>query len=360
MIDPVSYLVLILVVLGLSHVTLLFTYSPVSRIFWCVTPGLVLLIIAHQTALFFALAAVACNVILYVLCKNMENARLKARLPYLILLLLFIPDAFDLFQNAPILWLGSAFFIVRQMMTTTQAVKKNVEMNAYFPGLLLATFFFAALPSGPIFNGLDVWKKLNERRDPSYVEGGYRIFEGFVYLFAIAGFASMTVGGLRAFEATLTNVTAFGAIHFVLTPVASFAFLFASFYGYSRMAEGTALVLGFDVPENFNKPHLATDLGDFWKRWHRSMADFVMQYIYLPLIVTTANAKIALVIAFVFMGLWHDLSVNYLIWGLGHGLALSYGVPWLKKREVSPVWIRVGSLAYVVFLSSIAHKVWMI
>lgn len=306
------------------------------------------------------MVAVACNLIIYVLCKNIENVRLKARLPYLILLLLFVPDAFHLFRDAPILWLGSAFFIVRQMMTTTQAVKKNVEMNAYFPGLLLATFFFAALPSGPIFNGLDVWKKLNERRDPVYAEGGYRIFEGFVYLFAIAGFASMIVGGLRGIEASLTNVLAFGALHYLVTPLFSFGFLFSTFYGYSRMAEGTALVLGFTVPENFNKPHLAKDLGDYWKRWHRSMADFVMRYIYLPLIVTTSNAKIALVCAFVFMGLWHDFSLNFLIWGLGHGLALGYGLPWLKQREIPPVIIRVGSLAYVVFLSSIAHKVWMI
>ena len=360
MIDPVSYLVLILMVLGLSHATLGFSFSPINRFFWCVTPGIGLLFIAHQSALFFALLAIAVNVIFYVLCKAMENARLKARLPYLILLLLFVPDALKLFQDAPILWLGSAFFVVRQMMTTTQAVKKNVEMDSYLPGLLLATFFFAAIPSGPIFNGLDVLKKLKERRDPDYAEGGYRIFEGFVYLFAIAGFASMAVGELRALEAQPINVLAFGALYFVLTPLVSFGFLFATFYGYSRMAEGTALVLGFSVPENFNKPHLATDLGDYWKRWHRSMADFVMQYIYLPLIVTTSNAKIALVCAFVFMGLWHDFSLNFLIWGLGHGLALGYGLPWIKKHGVPPFVIRVGSLAYVVFLSSIAHRVWMI
>ena len=145
------------------------------------------------------------------------------------------------------------------------------------------------------------------------------------------------------------------------SPATCFAlgFLFATFYGYSRMAEGTALILGFTVPQNFNKPHLASDLGDYWKRWHRSMADFVMQYIYLPIMVKTSHAKLALVSAFVFMGLWHDLSINFLVWGLGHGLALAVVLPWAKKQEVQPVIIRLFSLAYVVSLSSVAHKVWM-
>ena len=58
------------------------------------------------------------------------------------------------------------------------------------------------------------------------------------------------------------------------------------------------------------------------------------------------------------MGLWHDLSVNFLIWGLGHGLGLAYGMPYAKKLGVSAVTLRVLSLFYVLFLSAIAHRVW--
>jgi D-alanyl-lipoteichoic acid acyltransferase DltB (MBOAT superfamily) len=124
------------------------------------------------------------------------------------------------------------------------------------------------------------------------------------------------------------------------------------------MAEGSALLLGFEVPRNFNKPHLARDLGDFWKRWHRSMADFVMQYIYLPLLVTTARAKLALIAAFVFMGLWHNFSPAFLIWGLGHGVGLAFLLPWAQRSGVRPVMLRIASLTYVIVLSGIAHGVW--
>ena len=361
MIDPVSYVVLILVVLGLSHATLVFRFSPGNRMFWCIAPGMLLLFITHPAALALAFAAIAFNIAVYGTSRILGNDRVNARLPYLILLLLFVPDILDLLWDAPILWLGSAFFIIRQMMTTTQAIKKKAGPRDYFPALAIASFLFAALPSGPVFNGLDVLKALRERRRPNYKDGLYRIFEGFVFLFAVAGFLGMAVQYAHFRENMFfeqNSLIAYGTFHFLFLPLSSFGFLFATFYGYSRMAEGTALVLGFSVPQNFNKPHLASDVGDYWKRWHRSMADFVIQYIYLPLVVTSASSKLALICAFVFMGLWHNLSVNFLIWGLGHGLALAYVLPWAKKKKVNPLMIRVLSLAYVVFLSAIAHGVW--
>jgi len=196
---------------------------------------------------------------------------------------------------------------------------------------------------------------------PDYREGCYRLFEGFVYLFAVAGFAGLAIGAIEYAEFGIISSGGLAIIlllTLVAKPVAGFAFLFATFYGYSRMAEGSALLLGFEVPQNFNKPHLARDLGDFWKRWHRSMADFVMQYIYLPLLVTTSRTKLALVTAFAFMGLWHNISVGFLIWGLGHGLGLAYLLPWARQRNTGPIVLRVASLAYVIILSGIAHGVW--
>ena len=118
------------------------------------------------------------------------------------------------------------------------------------------------------------------------------------------------------------------------------------------------MLMGFTVPQNFDRPWLATDLANFWKRWHISMANFVMQYIYLPLLVSYNNARLALVCAFLFMGIWHKLSAEFMLWGLGHGVGLSYLLPWLQNRSVSPRVIRWLSLGYVVFLSSIAHEVW--
>jgi alginate O-acetyltransferase complex protein AlgI len=208
----------------------------------------------------------------------------KTRVPYVLLLLLFVPDVFPLATQAPVLWLGSAFFVVRQMMTVAQGIKSSVRLRQFIPALLVSTFFFAALPSGPVFNGLLSWDQLKRNSPPVVGEGGYRLFEGFVYLFAIAGFVSVISAAFQDAEVQASGFSGVATavlLELVAKPIAAFAFLFATFYGYSRMAEGSALLLGFEVPQNFNKPHLARDLGDFWKRWHRSMADFVMQYIYL-------------------------------------------------------------------------------
>jgi D-alanyl-lipoteichoic acid acyltransferase DltB (MBOAT superfamily) len=359
MIDAISFLIVILLSVGLSHAVLPYDYR--NRMFWIVVPGIVLLFIIHPTALVFALACFAFSIGVFLVGRALDSPRLKTRIPYVILLLLFVPDVVRLADHAPILWLGSAFFIVRQMMTVAHGIKHAVALSQFIPALLLSTFFFAALPSGPVFNGLRSWDLLKQNSAPAYGEGCYRLFEGFVFLFAVAGFIGVTIKILDVVEVQMPGPGGFAAIlvlRLVVEPIAAFGFLFATFYGYSRMAEGSALLFGFEVPQNFNKPHLARDLGDFWKRWHRSMADFVMQYIYLPLLVTTSRTKLALIAAFVFMGLWHNFSLGFLLWGFGHGVGLAYLLPLAQQRNIGPTALRVASLAYVIMLSGIAHGVW--
>jgi|GEM_PF-1400810 len=353
MIDPISFLIFIVLTVGLSQ--LVRPRDRVVRLFWLVTPGALLLFITHPNALWLALASFAISSLIYAVGRRFASQRLRARLPYLILLLLFVPDLVGLGIDRPILWLGSAFFIVRQMMTVAQATKRDVPLEAFVPSLLIATFFFAALPSGPVFSGVKVWDELGKQRPAENGPGIYRLFEGFVYLFALSGFANGVLDALADWSTAGVSTV---LVTVIWRPLASFAFLFCTFYGYSRMAEGTALLFGFEVPQNFNRPHLARDLSDYWKRWHRSMAEFVMQYIYLPLLVTTKQTKVALIGAFVFMGLWHNMSAAFFIWGVGHGFGLGVAMPWVKRRGVSAALIRAGSLAWVVALSSVAHRVW--
>ena len=359
MVDPVSFLILILMSVGLSHAG--WAHDRRNRLFWGCTPGVLLLFVVHPAALLFALASFVVAASLYMAGRHVTSPRIKARLPYLILLLLFVPDIIGFATANPILWLGSAFFIIRQMMTVTAALKEGRGASDFVPGLLLATFFFAALPSGPVFNGLRIWEALKANRKPTYAEGLYRLFEGFVYLFAFAGIASVAIeysGDIAGAWAEVEHSSVPWVLRILVDPLLGFGFLFATFYGYSRMAEGTALLFGCEVPQNFDKPHLARDLSDFWKRWHRSMADFVMQYIYLPLLVSTSRAKLALIAAFTFMGLWHQFTLGFLVWGIGHGFALGIVLPWARRHNVPAPALRVSSLIYVVVLSAIAHGVW--
>jgi len=359
MIDAISFLIIILLSVGLSHAFL--PYDCRNRLFWIVAPGILLLFITHPMALIFAVGSFALSTGIFFAGRVVDSPQFRTRIPYIILLLLFVPDLMRLVREAPILWLGSAFFIVRQMMTVAQGIKNPVAFKQFLPALLLSTFCFAALPSGPVFSGLWCWDQLKQNMVPAYGEGCYRLFEGLVYLFAVAGFIGVAIPILGVTAAQMAGDGGLAGplfLKFFAEPLAGFSLLFATFYGYSRMAEGSALLFGFEVPQNFNKPHLARDLGDFWKRWHRSMADFVMQYIYLPLLVLTSRTKLALIAAFGFMGLWHNFSLGFLIWGLGHGIGLGFLLPWAQQRNVATTLLRIASLAYVVALSAIAHGVW--
>ena len=247
------------------------------------------------------------------------------------------------------------------MMTTTQGIKEHISISQFLPALMMSTFFCASVPSGPVFNGIDTWNQLKEKNTPEYRTGLFKLLEGTTYIFAISGMISLLLHFVSILQTQIVfsnNIVAYVIIVVFAKPMVSFGFLFASFYGYSRMAEGSAALFGFYVPENFNKPHLAKDLADFWKRWHCSMAKFVIQYIYLPLLVSTSQAKLALTVSFIFMGIWHNFSLSFLLWGIGHGIGLAYLLPFAKKKKASPKLLRIGSLVYVVFFSSIAHEIW--
>ena len=105
----------------------------------------------------------------------------------------------------------------------------------------------------------------------------------------------------------------------------SFEFYF-TFAGYSHLIIGLGILVGFKLPENFNNPYLATSIGDFWRRWHMSLSYWIRDYLYIPL---GGNRKgiarkcMNLIVAMGLAGIWHGLAVNYLLWGLFHGVLLA-------------------------------------
>jgi alginate O-acetyltransferase complex protein AlgI len=107
--------------------------------------------------------------------------------------------------------------------------------------------------------------------------------------------------------------------------IATIAFgiqIYGDFSGYSDIAIGTALILGFKLPKNFNKPYFATSPSDFWRRWHISLSSWLRDYLYIPLggsnksdLRTYGNLMIVMLLG----GLWHGASWNFIIWGILHG-----------------------------------------
>jgi alginate O-acetyltransferase complex protein AlgI len=125
--------------------------------------------------------------------------------------------------------------------------------------------------------------------------------------------------------------------------LAALAFrILLDFSGYSDMAIGYARLMGIVVPENFNWPYLARSPIEFWQRWHISLSLWIRDYIYIPLGGSrrgvprrVANAFIAMAIC----GLWHGPSWHFVVWGIYHGLGLSFAA--LLQRAVKPVFVAV-------------------
>lgn len=128
--------------------------------------------------------------------------------------------------------------------------------------------------------------------------------------------------------------------------------LFFDFSGYTELAIALGLLLGFRLPKNFDRPYLATDIQDFWARWHITLSNWIKDYIYIPLggsRVGFWRTQVNLMIAFVVSGVWHGAGWNFFIWGAIHGLALV----WLNllKRYGTRGWLTDKAKPLAVFFT---------
>jgi alginate O-acetyltransferase complex protein AlgI len=104
--------------------------------------------------------------------------------------------------------------------------------------------------------------------------------------------------------------------------------IFFDFSGYTDMAIGLGLMLGYRLPENFNFPYIAKNIMDFWRRWHMTLTGWFRTYLFIPLELKRKNAgvlrqPINILIVFIVTGLWHGASLNFVIWGAYYGVLLA-------------------------------------
>ncbi len=131
--------------------------------------------------------------------------------------------------------------------------------------------------------------------------------------------------------------------------------IYCDFSAYTDMAIGTAKMIGYDLPENFNMPYLATNITDFWRRWHMTLSSWLRDYLYIPLGGNrrgTVRTYVNLAVTMLLGGLWHGASWNFVLWGGLHGTGLAFH-KWLVARRsgrpLLPTWAgRAATLLFVV------------
>ena len=231
-----------------------------------------------------------------------------------------------------ILPVGISFFTFQSLSYTVDIYRRKLEP---VPLLDFAVFvsFFPHLVAGPIVRGSEFLPQLKERHDPRRVQGASAFG-----LIAAGLFKKVVVANTLAtslVDPVFASPQNFSAME-VLAGIYAYAVqIFADFSGYTDMAIGLALLLGFRFPQNFDRPYTATSLQDFWRRWHMTLSRFLRDYLYVPLggnrngrAATYRNLMLTMVIG----GLWHGAAWTFVLWGALHGVGLSIERWWGERR----------------------------
>lgn len=217
--------------------------------------------------------------------------------------------------------LGISFYTFHAISYIADIAKRRVAANRRFDEFMLYMSMFPQLVSGPIVRYATVARQLRDRRHTvGRFSAGMRIFViGLAWKVLLADQVAPIANSLFDHIPSPNLQEAWlGLLAYGLE-------IYFDFGGYSTMAVGLGLMIGFTLPRNFRIPYSAESITAFWRRWHMSLSAWLRDYVYIPLggnrgtkLRTYAN----LWTVFLLCGLWHGASWTFVIWGAHHGLFL--------------------------------------
>ena len=221
-----------------------------------------------------------------------------------------------------ILPVGISFYTFQTLGYTIDVYRRQLEPCKDFFDFALFVAFFPQLVAGPIVRAsvflpqLDTSRKLTwERTFDGFQQFVFGLFKKCFIADRLAFFVDGVFGNAGIFDGPTTWLA-----------VLSYAVqIYCDFSGYSDMAIGTARIMGYDFPKNFNYPYIARSIVDFWRRWHISLSTWLRDYLYIPLGGNQKGKRrtqINLIVTMLLGGLWHGAAWTFVLWGALHGVAL--------------------------------------
>jgi alginate O-acetyltransferase complex protein AlgI len=234
---------------------------------------------------------------------------------------------------------GVSFFTF-QAISYVVDVKRGLVSPGSWLDVAVYLSFFPHLVAGPIVRAREFLPQLAAPRDPERVAVGAAVSLiglGIVKKVVIADFLARAV-----VDRVFAVPQAYGAPDVLLAAYAYTAQIYCDFSGYTDMAIGLALLLGFVFPQNFRSPYRATGLRDFWRRWHMTLSRFLRDFLYIPLggnrggrLLTYRNLFLTMLLG----GLWHGAAWTFVLWGALHGTGLVVEHAFGGKLKL-PAWLR--------------------
>ena len=254
----------------------------------------------------------------------------------------------------PALPLGISFFTFHILSYLVDVYRRDVAPERSLRDLTLYITMFPQLVAGPIVRYKFIATELHEPVvSVQLTATAVRIFVvGLAQKVLIANTLGASVDSIFALplEQLSTPLAWTGIWLYTLQ-------IYFDFGGYSLMAIGLALMMGFTFPINFNYPYTAQSITDFWRRWHMSLSAWFRDYLYIPLggnrgseFQTYRN----LIIVFLLCGIWHGASWNFVIWGLIHGLFLI-----IERAGYSAVLLRLPLLVRSAYTMLVVIFAWV-
>ena len=220
-----------------------------------------------------------------------------------------------------VLPVGISFYTFQTISYVVDVYRGDVAPAAHYHEYLLFVSFFPHLIAGPILRAPNLLPQFDRPARLSEADGSRALWLIMVGLFkkvVIADFISINLVD-RVFS--LPEMYTSGE---VLAAIYGYALqIYADFSGYTDIAIGSALLLGFHIPPNFDKPYLARNLRDFWRRWHISLSTWFRDYLYIPLGGSRKGSwrtYLNLWVVMLLCGLWHGAEWKFVLWGALHGV----------------------------------------
>ncbi len=243
----------------------------------------------------------------------------------------------EVFRLDVILPLGISFYTFQSLSYTLDIWRGRLQPETSFRRFALFVAFFPQLVAGPIVRASEFLPQLHAgpRFTRENIEtGAFRVVRGLVKKVVLGDWIAASLTD-RIFDAPDT----FTSPELMLALYAYTLQIYADFSGYSDMAIGLGRMLGFQLPENFDRPYQSRDIAEYWRRWHMTLSSWLRDYLFFQLLARLGSRAGYLVVwlTMFLVGMWHGASWNFVIYSNIHAFAMVFN-RWNRMRDRDKSW----------------------
>lgn len=244
----------------------------------------------------------------------------------------FAPPEFSLLMP-----LGISFYIFKTISYVMDCYNEMIdEPEKNYFNYLLYVSLFTNIIAGPIARARDLLPQLNSPlviTAENIGKGFFLILVGATKKYLVADYLWMNF-----LEKVFSSPTILSGFDNLMAMIMGTVQFYYDFSGYTDMMLGLSLLMGLQIKDNFNRPFLAQNISDFWRRWHITLSTWLNEYVFMPLSFSMRKMKrtgavFASIITFIISGIWHGPKFTYVFWGLLHGLAIGWDVATADARS---------------------------